>query len=249
MASVFNFSAIAVVGLILGFILLFAWNLGSGVLKSSRRSLLIVRRLTLLVAIALFGAGLLGLLRNLTEPSVTMSVPMENIWPLPLPGVTIQPGSAVISDAGASFVPLTMTGVSFDARLLWALGELLGVLLPATIALLVFVALRELAEEKPFTPLLARLTLIAGFVALVAGIAAPILRGIGGSMASYQALYISAAEYTGYPDDWSPFDQLPQPTVNVPLEPWPIGVAVALFALAAILRFGQQLQRETEGLV
>ncbi|WP_217180954.1 hypothetical protein [Streptomyces sp. AC495_CC817] len=73
--------------------------------------------------------------------------------------------------------------------------------------------------------------------------------GIAGSMASFEALQIRSASWTAYPDDWSPQDALPQPAVFVPFEFWPLGVAAALLVVAAILRYGARLQKDTEGLV
>ena len=68
-------------------------------------------------------------------------------------------------------------------------------------------------------------------------------------MASSEALNIAAAEWTGYPDSCDISTALPQPTVAISVDFWPIGAALGFAALAAVFRYGAVLQRDTERLV
>lgn len=249
MLTVFNGAAIAVIGLIIAVILLFLWQLARGLLGPSERTFRLTRRAAWIVALALIGTAAVGVVVDLASPSVTMSVPMMRAWPLPLPGLDVDLPAATVESSGVALAQLTLSGLSMPTRILWAIGQALSLLLPATVAVLVALAARHLEGGAPFSPVLTRTTGVTAAVVLVTGTVAPVLRGIAGSMASFEALTIGGATWSGYPDDWTPQDALPEPTVFVQLDYWPIGAAVALTALTAILKFGQRMQRDTEGLV
>ncbi|MDR2998526.1 MAG: hypothetical protein LBU78_10460 [Microbacterium sp.] len=246
--NMFHLGAVTVVLLVVAVILVFLWQLARGLLGDDEKTYRFVRRIASAVAVVLLLSALGWLAADLIPTAVTMTVPMEKVWPT-LPGAELEPNGATIESSGVALAELTMSGVSWPTRLLWAFGRLVSLLLPAAIAVLVALAARELERGAPFSPVLVRTTRVSAMIVLVAGIVAPVAKGIAGSMASYQALFIRSASWTGYPDDWHPDEFLPQATVFVPFEFWPIGVAVALFAFSAVLQHGRRLQKETEGLV
>lgn len=249
MGTVFGFGATAVIALLVAVIGVFLWRLAAGALGDDARTFRILHRASWGVAVLLLAATVVTVIADLTGPSITMSVPMRHVWPLPLLGVDVDTGPARVESSEVALAQLTLSGVSLPARLTWTAAQALSLLLPASIALLVARGAALLRDGAPFSPVLARTTGVAALVVLVAGSLAPVLGGVAGSMASFEALQIDSAGWTGYPDGWSPQDALPQPTVFVPFEFWPLGVAVALLVVTAILRYGTRLQKDAEGLV
>ena len=249
MASAINIGGAIVVVVLLAVIVGFFVTLVRGLMDDSGKSLLLAHRLACSATVILLAVAATGFVSNLVAPAVTMTVPISNVWPLPLPGVQIEGQTAEVDSAGTALAELVLSDLSAQARILWATGTLLCALLPATIALLVTTAIRQLRRDVPFAPTVERSALASGMVVLIAGVGGPVVQGIAGSMASFEALQVSAASWTGFPDDVVPTDLLPEPTVYVQVEFWPIGVALALFTLTAIFRYGRRLQRETEGLV
>ncbi|GAA2885101.1 hypothetical protein [Microbacterium esteraromaticum] len=249
MAIGFGLAAIAVIALMLLAVAVFLWMLGRGLLGNGERAMLATERLAWAAVAVFVGTAVIGAIVDLTSPEVTMELPVMNVWPLPLPDVQVEAGDATVRSAGMALAQMTLEGVSTAARALWAAGQALSLLLPATVALLVALALREVRTGAPFSRVMLRMTTVSAAAILVAGMGAPILRGISGSMASHEALSLGGASWTGYPDEWMPMDQLPEPTVFVQWDFWPIGVAAGLLVLGAILRMGRRLQKDTEGLV
>ncbi|WP_460800795.1 hypothetical protein [Microbacterium sp. GXF6406] len=248
MGSLFNAGASTVVLLIIIAIAAFVWRLGRGVIRDRTHVIRVTGRLAWAATAVLALSAVIGLIVDLTVPSVTMSVPFMNAWPLPLPGVEAQT-DATIDSTSVAHVTAALSGLAMRTRLLWAIGQFLTALLPAVIALLVAFACHRLNTDAPFSAVLIRTTTAAASSVLGLGFTGPVLRGIAGSMASYEAFGISTASWEDAPRETSISDVLPEPTVLVPFDGWPIGVAIALFVFAALLRAGQRLQRETEGLV
>lgn len=195
-------------------------------------------------------SGVVGVLSTLMSPAVTMSVPVREYWPLPLPGLTVTGGpTAQVVGGGFTTAELALENLSPATRVLWASGQLLTALVPAAIAGLIALACFQLLRGAAFAPVVARAAMITAAVVLVGGLGAQILCDVAGSMASSEALSISAADYTGYPDEFDIWTFLPQPALTVSVEFWPIGAALGFAALAAVFRFGARLQRETDLLV
>lgn len=199
-------------------------------------------------ALCLIGA-LIGLVVNLTSESLLMTVPTVPYWPLPLPGVTIDTGPTSVVGGGFTAAELMIAGVPLPARVLWAVGQFLGLLVPTAIAGLIALVCFQLLRGAAFAPVVARGSLITAAVVLVGGLGTQALCGWAGSVAGGAALTVRSAEVNGYPDAVDPLALLPQSAFNVQIDFWPIGAALALAALAAVFRYGFSLQRETEGLV
>lgn len=194
-------------------------------------------------------AAVVALVSTLLTPQVTLTVPVAQYWPLPLPGVTIEPGDATVVDGGFTHADLAVDGLSTAARTLWALGQFVGLLVPTAIAALIAVICFQLLRGAAFAPLVAHVAMITAVIVLVGGLASQLLCGVAGSMASNEALTIGGAQITGYPDDFDLWTALPQPTFMVSVDFWPFAAGLGFAALAAVFRYGSKLQRETEGLV
>ena len=191
-----------------------------------------------------------GFVSTMMTPAVTMTVPVQQYWPLPMPGVEVTAGpTAEVIGGGFTAAQLTLENLSPTVRILWASGQALGTLVPAVVAALIALVCFQLLRGAAFAPVVARAAILTAGVVLVGGLGTQLLCDIAGSMASSEALNVVAAEWTGYPDDWDIHTALPQPTVGISVDFWPIGAALGFAALAAVFRYGGILQRDTERLV
>lgn len=122
--------------------------------------------------------------------------------------------------------------VPFGIRLLIFVGTLLLIATSAAIGWAIHTATRRAGEKEPFHPSVAWSFRISAIVVLVGAVVGQLLLDAGMTM---------AAQTLARPAD------LPVPYfLDIPL--WPFAVAVGLFALSAIFRYGGQLQREKEHL-
>ena len=125
----------------------------------------------------------------------------------------------------------TVGPVPFGPRLLVFIGTALGIAASAAVALAIHNATRRAAEREPFHASVARTFATMAIVVMVAAATGDLLRQIGMTLAA-QSLDWGADAY--------PF------RFGLSVELWPFAVAVGLFALSAIFRYGAQLQREKE---
>ncbi|QAY60026.1 hypothetical protein ET475_08500 [Microbacterium protaetiae] len=189
----------------------------------------------------------------LTSQDVTISVPVNEYWPQLPPGAEITPGpSATRVGGGFTTADLQVEGLSAGARVLWASGLAAGLLAQVAIAALIAVACFQLLRGAAFAQIVANLATVTAVVVLVGGIAAAVLCDIAGSMAAQQVLSVTSAQWSNVPSawaDWDPTMLLPKPGLRIEFPFWPVGAGLGFAALAAVLKYGTRLQRDTEGLV
>lgn len=137
-----------------------------------------------------------------------------------------------VADGGMLCGP-TVGPVPFGPRLLLYLGTLLTLSASAAIAWAIHNAARRAGERAPFHRSAWRTFDIVALIVMVSAVLGGLLRQIGMTLAARALEWADGVEI--------PFQ------LSIPL--WPFAVAVGLFALSAIFRYGAQLQRETEGLV
>lgn len=124
--------------------------------------------------------------------------------------------------------------VPFGIQLLIFTGTLLGLIASASIAWAIYNATRRAGQRQPFHPSVSRTFGIVAIVSMLAVVIGDLLLQIGMTLAVRSL-------------DWN--EAAPPLNFGLNVEPWPFAVAVGLFALSAIFRYGAQLQREMEGLV
>ncbi|MET4098410.1 FlaG/FlaF family flagellin (archaellin) [Agrococcus sp. UYP10] len=196
--------------------------------------------------LALIG-GTIAVLATLLGPQVSIVVPVREFWPQLPDGAAIDGTSATRVAGGFTAATLLVDGLSTGARVCWAIAQGLAWFVPGLVAVLVAVGCRQLQAGRPFAPVLARLTMITAAVVLVGGLAAQVLGDVAGSMAAAEVLEWTSATLPGAVDD--PNVLMPAATFAVEVPMWPVGAGLGLAALAAVLRVGGRLQRDTEGLV
>ncbi|QMU96319.1 hypothetical protein FVO59_03180 [Microbacterium esteraromaticum] len=131
--------------------------------------------------------------------------------------------------------------IPFGIRLLIYVGTVLGLLASAAVAWAIHNAARRAGEREPFHPSVSRTFGAMALVVMAAAVLGDLLQQIGMTLAARSL-------------DW---DATATPIrFGLRIELWPFAVAVGLFALSAIFRYGAQVQserellkRETEGLV
>lgn len=191
-----------------------------------------------------------GWLLNVLAPTIAITVPVQPFWPQ-LPADTwIEGSSATMVSGGFTSVELDVEGLSPLTRALWTASRVLALLVPGAIAALIAYACWLLLGGRPFAAALAKVTFATALVVLVGGMAMQILGDVAGSAASSEALTWTSArcpDIAGIDSAVQAWRPSPGTDVEIPL--WPIGAGFGLAALAALFRYGADLQRDTEGLV
>lgn len=211
-------------------------------------------RLTLVIAaswalVSTIGAIAVTISTAVSE-YITIRVPVRQFWPQPPLGVSFETADSQIMGGGFTFAELTMADLGGWVRALWALGQGLGWLVPGAVAALVAITCFQLLKGSPFAPVVARMSTITAIVVLVGGIAGQLSRDIAGFLAGRELGSTSVVWESEDLFDAAPLEHWwPQFDLNITMPWWPIAAALAFAALAAIVRYGTQLQRDTEGLV
>jgi hypothetical protein len=148
--------------------------------------------------------------------------------------------SPVQGPAPISYCQGWLDNVPFGPRLAVYIGTLLGLLASAAIAWAIYTATRRAGMRDPFHPTVSRTFGFASIAVMVGGALSALVTSIG--------MTLAARSLKWAPEMTVPFE------LSIPL--WPFAVAVGLFALSAIFRYGRQLQsekdrlqHETDGLV
>lgn len=130
--------------------------------------------------------------------------------------------------------------VPFGPRLVIYLGTLLGIFASGAIAWAIYNATRRAGQREPFHRSVSKTFGVVAFVVMVGAIVGELLKQIGMTFAARSLEWPAGLE--------PPFE------LAIPL--WPFAVAVGLFALSAIFRYGarqqqeaEQLRHETDGLI
>lgn len=186
----------------------------------------------------------------LTSPEITITIPVNEYWPTLPPGVKITSGpTATRVGGGFTSAEVQLRGLTTGTRMLWAGGQAAGLLVQVAVAGLIALACFQLLRGAAFARAVARVAMITAVVVLVGGLASAVMSDVAASLASAQLLTVTSAAATNVPAGWDPTTLLPQPTLHIDFPLWPIGAALGFAALAAVLRYGAKLQRDTEGLV
>lgn len=196
---------------------------------------------------------------TLVSDAVDVTIPVGTFWPEPHPGVTIDQGpTASVISGGFASADVTVSGLGTDARLLLAGGHTLQGLTFTVIAIVVALLCHRLLNGMAFRPVLSRSINVAAATIAAGGILWQVCFWIGGSIASTQVLTVTgwqshesqADDLGALTPDFDPFATgLPDPTFALSVEFWPLFLGLALAAVAAAFRYGERLQRDTEGLV
>lgn len=211
-------------------------------------------RVTLVVAAVWSGFALLGGIINsavaLFQEQFSMVVPVAPFWPQLPDSVEIEEPTATMWTGEFTQADVLVSGVSFGVRALWSISTLLAWVIPAIIAAMIAIACFQLLAGRAFAPVVSRMLMITAVVVAVGGVAAAVTGDIAGSMASEQLFSWTGAKtpvVEGIADVMLAW--MPRSTFSVTIPLLPIAGGLAFAALASIFRYGNRLQRDTEGLV
>lgn len=183
-------------------------------------------------------------------------MPVRPFMPSVSPGVfDLQgPSADIVGGPGFRTGDFDVEGLDAVARAWLAAGHLAnGIAVVLVLMLVASLAGRAMRSEpfaRPLSGLLARTGVVLG----VGGVVWQVCFIVAGNLAAAQLFGVR-----GFAMDEDLADRntdlgldasgLPAPSVEGTLEFWPIGVGLALVALAILFRSGERLQRETRGLV
>ncbi len=197
-----------------------------------------------------------GVISTLVSDAVPVSIPVRQFWPEAYPWVTIQDGPpATVVEGGFSLAEVTAAGLGTDARLLLAAGHALQGLTFTVIAITVALLCHRLLNGTAFKPAISRAINISAIAIAAGGVLWQACFWIGGTIASEQVLQVRGwtSEEPAAGDPRAALDPLatglPEPTFALTIDFWPLMLGLALAAVAAAFRYGERLQRDTEGLV
>lgn len=218
-------------------------------------------RVTLLFAF-LWGAvtavaTVVAVLDDLTAQDVGVSTPVAQFYPKVNPTLKLDGATATLTGGGYDHATFSISGLHWDARLLLACGVLLQGATAVLIAAALVVLCSRVAAGRPFAPAVARAIKLSGITVLLGGLLWQVCFQWGQYLALRQAFQITSGEWMNNVAGITPTSvSWPHVAGGYTIDFWPIGIGLALFALAAVFRYGAgvelertTLRRETEGLV
>ena len=184
--------------------------------------------------------------------SVPLSLPVSEFWPALPAGARITGGpTAQLTGGGFTSAQVSVSGLDEGARAWLAGSSLLQGATIIMIATVVVTLSSTILRSDPFQPAVARGIRLLGITIIVGGLGWQICSGIGESLASNQVLQVASAAFQNVVawDDINTIIGFPRPTPHIQVDFWPVWAGLAMLVLAAAFRYGERLQRDTEGLV
>lgn len=227
--------------------------------SSAGRPLMLV--VTRFLALAYAGITLVGtigvVIATLVSEAVEVALPVAQFWPEPFPWVTLDPAPAAsVVGGGFATAEVVVAGLGADARLWLAAGHALQGVTFALIAGVIALLCHRMLRGSPFRPVLARSVMATAVTIAGGGLAWQLCFGIGGSIASHQVLGLTgwnaslpSEEIADYLFTRLGETGLPEATLAVSVEFWPLLLGLALAAVAIAFRRSERLQHDAEGLV
>lgn len=187
---------------------------------------------------------------DFTSNAVSVAIPVQQFWPLLPAGDTLTGPTAHVVSGGFTDATVGVSGLDAAARSWLAGASLLQGATIAILAIMVATLCSTVLKELPFRPTLTRGIRTTAFAILFGGFGWQLCSGIGRSLAAQQVLRLDSAAFTNRIDfTLGTITGFPSPGWDASFDLWPLWVALAFFALAAAFRYGESLQRDTEGLV
>lgn len=222
-----------------------------------------IARVAQVVAVALAALWVLGAIIDgaTTIFSDTTTLPIALSLPIPAEissGVDLVSPVATIVGAESVTATVTITHLSWGARLLVVASEVIKALVVAYFAWLVFVLARGVRANDPF-PGLARHIRRSGIVLFLSYVTVQVLDALASNQAAHQALgLVGGASYEGnnplieerLMKGYLPIEGWPEPAdFALQFEFIPLAVALILVLLGAVFAAGEKMQHDVDGLV
>jgi hypothetical protein len=200
---------------------------------------------------------LFTVIQDLVGNEVSVSTPVAQFFPKLNPTMRLDGLTAKMTGGGYDHATFTLAGLHWDARLLLAGGTLLQGATAIVIALTLITLCSRVGAGRPFAGAVERAITFSGVAVLVGGITWQVCFQAGQFLAIDQAFQSTGGQWrTNVKGLTSNSAAWPHAANSFSIDFWPIGIALALFALAAVFRYGAaverdraNLKRDTEGLV
>lgn len=177
----------------------------------------------------------------IVSDTVTLNVPLIAMFELP--NADQHTGSTTIMSGTTADITTTVTvsGASASART-WLIGaHIVNAGVAITVLAVIAQFARQTAQPQPFTTSLRRALVTAGAALAVGLTASQILFGIAGSLVRGDIYAIHPPEGVDATTTFA--------LVGLELSLLPVGVGLTVIVAASLIRSGERLQRDTEGLV
>lgn len=213
-------------------------------------------RVTQIIAIVYAALTLIGTvasaLERLLSDAVRVRLPVDPFWPGLPSTVEVTGTTASVVGGGFDHAVVDVTGLDTATRVWLAAGDVLQGTTNVVIGVVVAVLCTSVLRQNPFRPALTRGINLTAASIIVGGLGWQVCDAVAGGLASAQVLRATGWSLDVAKLDWTDIRQvigLPGEGHEWTLDFWPIWVGLALFALAAVFRYGQKLQKDTAGLV
>ena len=193
-----------------------------------------------------------GALQNLFSETVSMRLPVKPFWPSLPSTVEVTGTTADVVGGGFDHAVVTVAGLDTATRVWLAAGDALQGATNVVIAVVVVVLCTSIIRQDPFRPALTRGINLTATSIIVGGLGWQVCDAVAGGLASSRVLRATGWSLDTAEIDWTDIRQvigLPMEGHEWTLDFWPVWVGLVLFAVAAVFRYGQKLQRDSDGLV
>jgi hypothetical protein len=190
--------------------------------------------------------------QDLLNRSVSVSMPVSQFWPSLPATVKVYGVSAHVVGGGFSTAQVDVAGLDSSARMWLAAGALAQGSMAALVGVAVIILCTGVIRQNPFRPALARGINLSAIAVMVGGLSWQICTAVAGGLVSAQVLALNGWALDSSKVHWTDIRQLiglPVSGQEWSVDLWPVWVGLALFAVSAVIRYGQRLQQETDGLI
>lgn len=218
--------------------------LGSGVVRAG-----ITRVLAALYTLVAAIGTVVVVLQDFLSENVSVSMPVNQFWPSLPATVKVDGVAAHIVGGGFSTAQVDVAGLDAAARTWLAAGALAQGSMTILVGVAVIVLCTGAIRQDPFRPALTRGIDQSAVAVMIGGLGWQICTAIAGGLVSAQVLGVSGWELDESKVHWTDIQEvigLPESGHQWSVDFWPVWVGLALFAVSAVIRHGQRLQKETD---
>lgn len=190
--------------------------------------------------------------QDLLNESVSVSMPVSQFWPSLPSTVRVYGVSAHIVGGGFSTAQVDVTGLDGAARIWLAAGALAQGSMATLVGVAVIILCTGVIWQNPFRPALTRGINLGAIAVMVGGLGWQVCTAVAGGLVSTQVLGANGWAFDESKVHWTDIRQVigfPESGHQWSVDLWPVWVGLALFAVSAVIRYGQRLQKETDGLI
>jgi hypothetical protein len=190
--------------------------------------------------------------QDFLEESVSVSMPVSQFWPSLPATVKIDGVLAHVVGGGFSTAQVDVAGLDGAARIWLAAGAVAQGSMATLVGVAVIILCTGVIRQNPFRPALTRGINLSAIAVIVGGLGWQVCTAVAGGLVSAQVLAANSWELDESKVHWSDIRQvigLPESGQQWSVDLWPVWVGLALFAVSAVIRYGERLQKETDGLI